>query len=736
LLALVAIVVIGLSFLIANHYRSGEKRPRKRLTAVVAVVVIGVTAGATLILKSLTSPTSILDGWTSPRFAWRARLFARKAEGDLPDLSWHELWFMAHAQGGFGLEGYVRQAFSLEGTVANPYVTRDDYQSGARIFRERCQACHGGDGIGGHAPRLNGPRFNHGDTDFAIYKIVRDGIPRTGMAAIPMSTKERWQVIGYLRTLRLAASSKNTEQFAPVAIQVSREQVRAAGSRTDQWLTYSGSPDGRRYTPLAEIIPENVSRLQVRWIRQFDTTESRSESTPIVVGGLIFTTEPTPSDVVALDAKSGDVRWRYQRSLPDKLPACCGRSNRGLAVLGAVLFEGSLDDYLVAINAADGRGIWKTAVANPSDGFTMTGAPLVVNGSVVVGVAGGEYGIRGFVAAYDAETGRQQWRFNTIPGPGELGHDTWKNDAWRTGGGPTWITGSYDPSLDLIYWGVGNPAPGMQGDVRPGDNLFTDSMIALHASSGKLAWYFQFTPHDEYDRDATQTPILADIPIKGVLRRVLCVANRNGFYYVLDRATGEFLVGLPYVEQNWAKGLDSTGRPILASDAKLSAAGRLIRPGVGGGTNWQNAAFDPKSGSIFIPATESGSVFTKSPNPRRGELGFYPGSEGGDYKEPEERVVRALDVATGAKRWERWERSLPTWKKSFAQGYGGLLATGGGLVFGAAGGFAFAIDSATGHELWRVYLGGDTFAAPISFTVDGRQVILVSAGRALFEFGL
>jgi alcohol dehydrogenase (cytochrome c) len=733
---LVAFIVIGPLLIVPNYYRSKGKQLRKAIAGVAAVAIIGVTLGATLKLKSSNSRYSIPNERTWKSVSWRAHLLARKAEGDLPDLSWRELWFMTHAPGGFGLEGFVRQAFSLEGTVASPYITSDDYQSGAGIFRERCAVCHGNKGTGGHAPRLNGSRLNHGDSDFAIYKLVRDGIPQTGMVAVAMSIQERWQVIGYLRTLRLATSSQNTEQLAPVGIQVSRDQIHAAGTSPDQWLTYSGSLDGRRYTPLAEVTPENVSRLQVRWVHQFDTTESRSESTPIVVGGVIFTTEPMPSDVIALDVRSGDVRWRYRRSLPDKLPACCGRSNRGLAVLGNALFLGSLEGYLVAINAINGSVIWQTEVASPSEGFTMTGAPLIVNGSVVVGVAGGEYGIRGFVAAYDAETGRQQWKFNTIPGPGEFGHDTWKNDAWRSGGGPTWITGSYDPSLDLLYWGVGNPAPGLQGDVRPGDNLFTDSVIALHASSGKLAWYFQFTPHDEYDRDATQTPILADIPIKGVLRRTLCVANRNGFYYVLDRATGEFLVGVPFVEQNWAKGLDSTGRPILSPDAESTTSGRLMKPGVGGGTNWQNAAFDPKSGSILVPATEGASVFTKSPNPRRGEFGFYPGSEGGDYKEPEERIVRALDVATGAKKWERRERFLPNWKKSFANGYGGLLATGGGLVFGASGGFAFAIDSSTGRELWRVSLGGDTFAPPISFTVDGRQVILVSAGRALFEFGL
>jgi alcohol dehydrogenase (cytochrome c) len=702
----------------------------KRLVGVASCVIICVVLAAVFAVKSLSK------GSTEEQVAWRAQLFAKKAEGHVPDLSWRELWFMTHVRGGFGLEGFVDQGFSLQGTLLSPFTTSSDHQSGERIFGENCVVCHGKDGAGGVAPSLNHAGLSHGDSDLAIYKVVRDGIPQTGMPRVAMSLLERWQVVGYLRTLQPTNSGRNTEQLPPANIQVSSEQIRNAGSRQDQWLTYSGTLDGHRYTPLTEITPKNVSKLRLRWIHQFDTTAlEKSESTPIVTGGVIFMTEP-PANVVALDAGSGVVRWRYNRSLPDKLPLCCGQVNRGLAVLGNVLFLGSLDCNLIALNATTGSVIWQTAVCKSSDGFSMTGAPLIANEEVVVGVAGGEYGIRGFIAAYDAKTGRQQWKFNTVPGPGEFGHDTWKNDAWRTGGAPTWVTGSYDTSLDLLYWGVGNPAPGFQGDVRSGDNLFSDSMIALHGSSGKLAWYFQFTPHDEHDWDATQTPILADIPIMGVLRRVLCVANRNGFYYVLDRTTGEFLLGVPFVEQNWAKGLDSAGHPMLSSNAESSPSGRITSPGAGGGINWQNTAFDQKSGLIFVPATEGASVFTKSPNPTRGDFGFYPGSSGGNYVVPEENVVRALDAATGVKKWERWERSLPNWEKSLATGRSGLLATGGGLVFGESGGFVFAIDSATGRELWRVYLGGDTYAPPISFTVDGHQVILVSAGRALFMFGL
>jgi alcohol dehydrogenase (cytochrome c) len=270
--------------------------------------------------------------------------------------------------------------------------------------------------------------------------------------------------------------------------------------------------------------------------------------------------------------------------------------NRGLAVLGSTLFWETLDGYLLALDANTGNVLWQTQVASPSDGYTLTGAPLVVNRLVVAGVAGGEFGIRGFLAAYDADTGKQVWKFLTIPGPGEPGHETWENDAWRTGGGPTWNTGSYDPSLDLLYWGVGNPAPDFSGNVRPGDNLFTNSVIALHASTGKLAWYFQFTPHDEHDWDSAQTPILAELSINGTKRQVICWANRNGFYYVLDRVTGEFLTGVPFIEQNWAEGLDSAGRPRLVSSQSISNTGQLIKPGVLGGTNWQNAAYDEKKG--------------------------------------------------------------------------------------------------------------------------------------------
>jgi alcohol dehydrogenase (cytochrome c) len=676
---------------------------------------------ATFYAKSL-----LADGDIWQKVSWRVKLYALKVTGGVPDFSWNELLQMTRPQTGFGLESII-SGVSWEGSVRNPYITQDDRNAGARIFREHCALCHGSGGAGGHGPALNHSGLKHGDSDLNIYRVSRDGVPDTPMIPVPLGFKERWQVVAYVRALQQQHLERAENERAPLDIQVSTEQVLAAGSKADEWLTYSGSLDGRRYSPLTDLTPGNVSRLQLRWVYQ-SAGGPTIAATPLVVDGVIFITEP-PASVVALDARTGFEIWRYGRSLPSDLPLCCGGYNRGLAILRNVLFWGTLDGYLIALDANTGEVMWQTQVASTANGYTMTGAPLVVNRLVVVGVAGGEFGIRGFLAAYDSETGQQVWKFFTIPGPGDSGHETWENDAWRTGGGPTWVTGSYDPSLNLLYWGVGNPAPTFAGHERPGDNLFTNSVIALHANSGKLAWHFQFTPHDEHDWDSAQTPILADLSIDGTKHQVICWANRNGFYYVLDRATGKFLKGVPFVEQNWAKGLDPAGRPLLGKG--ISSAGQLVSPGVTGGTNWQNSAYDEKKGLIFIPAIEGTGVFTKSANAKRGDRGAYVGSAGSD--ESKILVTRALDAATGTKIWEHF---WPRINNSRPQDFSGLLATAAGMVFGAANGYLFALDSTTGHDLWRIFLGSGIRSPPISFTVDGRQVIVASSGGTVFMFGL
>jgi alcohol dehydrogenase (cytochrome c) len=588
---------------------------------------------------------------------------------------------------------------------------------------------------GTFAPALTRSQYAHGDSDLAIYKVLRDGIPGTAMQSGGLTLLERLQAISHLRSLQSQTSEKQDPEASHLAIQVSSERLLAAGASPDEWLMYSGSYNGWRHTSLAEITPANVSGLNLHWIQQFDTTNPDIEATPLVIDGTIFTVVD-PGHVVALDTKTGAVIWEYKRPIPSRLPIEYP-VNRGLAVKVGTLFFGSLDGYLVAINANNGTVIWQTLVANPSDGCTITVAPLVVNHSVVVGMAGGEFEARGFLAPYDVSTGQQQWKFNTIPGPGEAGHETWENDAWKWGGGATWITGSYDPATDLLYWGIGNPSPEFSGDVRPGDNLFTDSVIALHATSGKLAWHFQFTPHDEQNRDSAQTPVLADLLIKGVVRKVICWPNRNGFYYVLDRVTGEFLAGAPFVDVTWAKGLSATGQPIFADGSQISTEGRRISPGGEGGTNWQNPAFDPSRSSIFVPATESSAVFTKLPADRAGNIEprnhqNFVGS-GSSQLGPQAHKVLVLDAATGA---QKWEYVAPSSIGANSNARSGLLSTSGGLVFGASAGILFALDADTGREVWRRSLGGKTESAPISFQVDGRQVIVVAAGRALVEFGL
>jgi alcohol dehydrogenase (cytochrome c) len=655
----------------------------------------------------------------------RAGLFLQKARGEVPEVSWTELWQLTVPGKGFdcndggGLEASLRYS---------AIASEEDRGAGARLFREQCTGCHGVDGSGGPgAPSLSRSGYNHGDSDLSIFEVLRHGVVGTAMPSVGLPTRKLLQVIAYLRVLQAQSPEDHRAAASHLDTQVSSEQLRAAGADTAEWLTYSGSYNGWRHTSLAQITPANVAQLRVRWIKQFDIDDSNIEATPLVVNGVIFMTADA-GHVLALNAKTGASIWEYKRPIPRNLPLEYGPANRGLAVHGSTLFLGGLDGYLVAINANDGEVLWQTSVANPSDGYSITAAPLVINHSVIVGISGGEFRARGFLAAYDISTGEQQWRFDTIPGPGEVGHETWENDAWRTGGGATWITGSYDPSTDLLYWGVGNPSPAFAGDVRPGDNLFTASVIALHARTGKLAWYFQFTPHDEHDRDATQTPVLADLAIGGIVRKVICWPNRNGFYYVLDRATGEFLVGVPFVTVDWAKALSSAGRPILTDAGKISTAGRNTRPGINGGTNWQNPAFDAGRGSLFIPATEGSSVFTKSASDRvmAGPNGVYIGS-GWSQIAPAANEVVALDAATGRRKWAYTSPS---------GNYSGLLSTEGGLVFGASGGVFFALDADTGREVWRTPLGGNTKSAPISFTIERRQVIAVAAGRALFVFGL
>ncbi len=701
------------------------------LTSILLVAgIVGVTAVAVVYWKSLSKPGYVPGGKITEKIMWRAVIFGRKATGGIPDLSLGELWQMMSHQGGFGMEKTAHEEVTLDTSLSNGYDTEEDHKAASLIFRAKCVNCHGDNGVGTQTgPPLNLPILKYDDSDLAIYKILRDGIPNTAMIAPSLSLKQRWQLVGLVRQMQIHEIGLGANK-TPLNIQVKSESLLKNETKLDEWLTYSGTLDGRRYTPLTQITSTNVLRLRLLWAHKFENAAAAVEATPIVTGGVIFQSVP-PSSVVAMDAKTGRTIWRYDRPISAEIPNCCGLVSPGLAALDNDVFLTTPDNFLVCINANNGRVVWQTQVARPSQGYSMTPAPLIVNRSAVVGVSRRDDGTRGFIAAFQAETGKQLWQFNTAHSPEETGRKTW-TDKSKSGAGSTWATGSYDPSLDLIYWGVGGPSQDLSAASRPGDDPLTDSIIALHVGTGKLAWYFRFASHDERHWDSVQTPILTDISIGGSTRKVVCWPDQNGFYYVLDRATGKFLVGAPFVDLNWAKGLDADGRPILAADEKNpSAGGPVTKPGIGGATSSANAAFDPEKGLVFVPAIETRSVSANGTRPSLGDKANYTAS-GSPFFAAEAPVLRALDVASGAMKWEYFSPRLRNQTYNFS----GLLSTRSALVFGASDGTMFAVDSSTGREVWRADLGGETRAAPISFTVDGSQVIAVSAGRALYLFGL
>jgi alcohol dehydrogenase (cytochrome c) len=442
-----------------------------------------------------------------------------------------------------------------------------------------------------------------------------------------------------------------------------------------------------------------------------------------------------PNDVIAVDAATGRQIWTlpYRPSPESRL--CCGNVNRGLAILGESLFMATIDAHLVAIDARTGGILWNAAVADPAAGYSMTLAPLAIKDKVLIGVAGGEYGIRGFIAAYDAASGKPLWRFHTVAGPGEPGGDTWAGDSWQHGGASIWMTGSYDPALNLTYWGTGNPGPDYNDDVRAGSNLYSNSVVALDADSGKLKWHFQFTPHDEFDYDSVQVPVLADMDWKGKPRKLMLWANRNGFFYVLDRVTGEFLLGKPFIRQTWASGLDDNGHPIRIPGVRPSAEGTKVYPGVLGGTNWYSPSFSPRTGLFYIPSwNEYFSSFIRFPieyasgQRYTGGTPRSPGGRSGAAGDESYGSVRAVDPQTGERKWEFRMPGLTT---------SGVLTTASDLLFtGSRDGYFYALDARSGAVLWKASVGGPVAAGPMTYSVGDRQFVAIAAGHALFSFAL
>jgi alcohol dehydrogenase (cytochrome c) len=552
-----------------------------------------------------------------------------------------------------------------------------------------------------------------------------------------------WRAIGTLSFVMAASVGP--------ASQVSSDRLTNARSEPKNWLTYSGTYDGWRYSTLAELTPSNVRNLELKWLLQAQVA-GPWEASPIVVDDVMYVTQ-RPNDVVALDARTGRIFWIYRYAPAAEPRVCCGAQNRGLAILGHTLFMGTLDAHLVAIDARTGRQLWKTKVGEADLAYSVTHAPLVVKDKVIIGVGGGDWGIRGFIAAYDAKTGRQAWRFDTIPSPGQPGAETWTGDAWKNGGGSVWLTGTYDPALNLTYWGTGNPGPDYNPAQRPGDNLYTDAVVALDADSGALKWHFQFTPADAYDYDAAQVPVLVDTTWprdpargeRGAPARLMLFGNRNGFFYVIDRVTGKFLSGTPFVRLNWASGLDAAGRPIQTPQAP----GAATSPHQQGATNWYSPSYSPRTGLFYMSIWEDISgVFRSQPQVYEPGRTFHGGGMRVAPPVPDAATppfltrgaintwtdavgrgaVVAIDPATGERRWTRTHYDLTD---------AGVLTTASDLLFtGSRDGYFLALDARTGALLWQSSLGSPIRAAPATFQAGGRQFVTIISGGVLAAYGL
>ncbi len=509
------------------------------------------------------------------------------------------------------------------------------------------------------------------------------------------------------------------------------DRLLKATQEPQNWLTYGGALTSQRYSLLTQITPANAKDLELKWVFQSRSLE-KHEVTPIVINGIMYTIQ-SPNDVIALDAATGKTIWTYSHKPDPAARNCCGKLTRGVAVLGDKVFLAAFDARMIAIDAKTGKELWNTPAADPKEGYAFTHAPLVIKDKVIAGTAGGEFGVRGFIAAWDVNTGKEVWRFNTVPGPGEPGHETWSGDSWKHGGAPIWVTGSYDPDLNLTYWGTGNPGPDWDGNGRLGDNLYSCSVIALNPDTGKLQWYYQFSPHNEFDWDSTQTPVLADIDWQGRTRKVMLWANRNGMFYVIDRITGEFMKGQPFVKTNWATGFDPKGRPIPAPGIVPTKEGTLVYPGNQGGTNWYPPSYSPHTGLFYIPTWENSSTtYIKGEEPpefHEGQnfSGLFP--RGGQRGDDTYGAVRAIDPKTGEKKWD-YRQNAPSTEA-------GILTTASDVLFsGSRDGSFYALDARDGKMLWQTNLGPSVQAGPMSYSVNGKQYVSIMVGSSLFTFGL
>ena len=525
----------------------------------------------------------------------------------------------------------------------------------------------------------------------------------------------------------VAAGENSDARSSSASIDVASSALIAKRPNAD-WLSYNGDFSGRRFSGLSQINLSNVGQLRAQWVFH-SSNSNRLEVTPVVVNGVMFVT--SANDTYALDARTGRTIWHHVWPISEGLiDDASGHLSRGVAVWHARVYRQTDNAHLLCLDARSGSLLWDVAYADWNRNYGATGAPLIVNDKVIVGTSGGDDGVRGFVAAYDAATGKMLWRVWTIPAPGEPGSDSWPGDLYLHGGGTTWMPGTYDPETHTLFWGTSNPSPDFDGEARPGDNLYTDCVLALDAETGKLKWHFQFTPHDLFDYDATETPILVDTVYKQVPRKLLVQANRNGFIYVLDRTNGKFLTATPFVKKlNWATGIYASGRPIRSGLAPTSEGTRVC-PGYGGATNWFAPSYNESTHFVyFLALEECETFFLKAQDFEEGKT-FYSTGVKRIPEETSHKILVAYDVGKNLFAWR-----YP--QVGSAHSGGGTMTTAGGLVFFADDAQSFeAVNARTGKPLWHFNTGQDFSASPMSYAVHGKQYVAVAAGSDIFSFAL
>ncbi len=629
-------------------------------------------------------------------------------------------------------------------------------ESGRKAFVTRCASCHGTDGNGGElGPAIAARAILR--TDDELRMVLRAGFPAAGMPPFStLSDAEAADLVSFVRTLKPRTSTVPVRSpftlsdgrvldgwvlnrthgdvqvlDAKQRIQLLRPEgnrYRAVTSQAD-WPSYNGGPDGSRYSPLAQIDRSNVERLAPKWMFTLPNT-SRLQVTPVVVGGVMYVT--SANECWAIDAGSGREIWRYQRPRTKGLIGnAAGGVNRGVGVAGDRLFMVTDHAHVIALDRHTGALLWDTEMADWRQNYNATGAPLPVGNLVITGTSGGDEGVRGFVGAYDQATGKEAWRFWTVPAAGERGSETWQGKGIAHPGGSTWMTGAYDPQLDTVYWTVGNPGPDLIGDDRLGDNLYTDSVVALDAKTGALKWHFQFTPHDVWDYDAQEPTALVDTTWQGKPRKLLVQANRNGFLYVLDRTTGEFLSGGGFIKNiTWASGLDPRGRPIRVPGMEPSPEGKRVCPSLDGATNWYSSSFNPLTNLYYVQTNDKCGIFTRSDQEWAAGRGFMGGSFRQAPNEPAQRLLRAIDIRTGKVAWE-----VP--QIGNVNSWGGVLSTAGRVVFfGDDSGAFAAVDAENGRRLWSFQTSQLWKASPMTYVFDNQQYVAVASGSTIIAFGL